>query len=149
MFVIVLCVCVTCLIFNTHAISYNLHRPTVRAQAKDAKIQEGFKSVGSYDTRKFLELIENQCPSYKMITARLRGEMRLIILVRDELESEVENVYVAGENTGIGGVMANKVCICMLFFLCETFGWGFVFILMHVLIYHCYPHFNDIKLREG
>ena len=46
-----------------------------------------------------------------MVTARLRGEMRLIILVRDELESEVENVYVAGENTGIGGVMANKVCV--------------------------------------
>ena len=96
---------------------YNLHRPTVRAHAKDAKVQEGFKS-GSYDTRKFLELIENQCPSYKMVTARLRGEMRLIILVRDELEGEIENVYVAGENTGIGGVMANKVC------LCETFRWG-------------------------
>ena len=90
------------------------YRPTVRAHAKDAKVQEGFKS-GSYDTRKFLELIENQCPSYKMVTARLRGEMRLIILVRNELESEVENVYVAGENTGIGGVMANKVCVLPFF----------------------------------
>lgn len=100
---------------------HNLLRPTVRAHAKDAKVQEGFKS-GSYDTRKFVELIENQCPSYKMVTARLRGEMRLIILVRDELESEVENVYVAGENTGIGGVMANKVCV--LPFLFETFCWG-------------------------
>ena len=55
-----------------------------------------------------------------MVTARLRGEMRLIILVRDELESEVENVYVAGENTGIGGVMANKVCM-MFFFVMRLF----------------------------
>ena len=119
---VVVCYCIVCRcnlsnIQYFYVISYNLHRPTVRAHAKDAKVQEGFKS-GSYDTRKFLELIENQCPSYKMVTARLRGEMRLIILVRDELESEIENVYVAGENTGIGGVMANKVC------LCETFRWG-------------------------
>ena len=105
--------CVTCLIYPTYAL-FITYRPTVRAHAKDAKVQEGFKS-GSYDTRKFLELIENQCPSYKMVTARLRGEMRLIILVRNELESEVENVYVAGENTGIGGVMANKVCVLPFF----------------------------------
>jgi len=115
---VVVCYCIVCRcnlsnIQYFYVITYNLHRPTVRAQAKDAKVQEGFKS-GSYDTRKFVELIENQCPSYKMVTARLRGEMRLIILVRDELESEVENVYVAGENTGIGGVMANKVC-CSFF----------------------------------
>ena len=58
-----------------------------------------------------------------MVTARLRGEMRLIILGRDEFESEVENVYVAGENTGIGGVMANKVCVTLPF-LFETFCWG-------------------------
>ena len=65
---------------------------------------------GAYDTRKFLELIEARCPSYSWVTAKLRGEMRLIILAKKDLAEEISNVYIAGENTGIGGVLANKVC---------------------------------------
>ena len=48
------------------------------------------------------------------MTAKLRGEMRLVVLVLKELEHEIENVYIAGENTGIGGVLANKVCCWIL-----------------------------------
>ena len=65
---------------------------------------------GAYDTRKFLELIQHQCPSYSMVTAKLRGEMRLIVLALKDVAKEIENVYTAGENTGIGSVLANKVC---------------------------------------
>ena len=80
-----------------------------------------------------------------MVTARLRGEMRLIILVRDELESEVENVYVAGENTGIGGVMANKVC-------CSFFYHGLLVEGECLYTYYAFippTLFNYIKHREG
>ena len=69
------------------------------------------RGVGSYDTRKFLELIGNQCPSYSVVTAKLRGEMRLVVLALKDLEEEITNVYIAGENTGIGGIMANKVTL--------------------------------------
>ena len=35
--------------------------------------------------------------------------MRLVVLALKDLEEEITNVYIAGENTGIGGIMANKV----------------------------------------
>lgn len=52
-----------------------------------------------------------------MVTAKLRGEMRLVVLALKDLEEEITNVYIAGENTGIGGVLANKVCFIIFFSL--------------------------------
>lgn len=46
-----------------------------------------------------------------MVTAVLRGEMRLIVLALKDVAEEVDDVYIAGENTGIGSVLANKVCV--------------------------------------
>jgi hypothetical protein len=66
------------------------------------------KLSASYDTRKFDELITTTCPSYELIASNLRGEMRLYVLALEQLAEEISDVYVAGENTGIGGVMANK-----------------------------------------
>ncbi|KAL7551028.1 hypothetical protein ACHAWF_014223 [Thalassiosira exigua] len=75
---------------------------------------------GRYDTRKFIELIQNCCPSYKLVTSKLRGEMRLIVLALKDLEGEITDIYTAGENTGIGGVMANKGGIIATFTLRGT-----------------------------
>ncbi|KAL3776478.1 hypothetical protein HJC23_009277 [Cyclotella cryptica] len=61
-----------------------------------------------YDTNKFSSLIKRQCPSYTLLASSIRGEMRLWILCLKQLEGEVREVYVAGENTGIGSVFANK-----------------------------------------
>ena len=77
---------------------------------KDRVSENNAVRSGAYDTRKFLELIEGRCPSYEWVTAKLRGEMRLIILAKKELAGEISDVHIAGENTGIGGVLANKVC---------------------------------------
>ena len=79
--------------------------------SKDAVKSGTTKGVVSavYDTSKFLELIENRCPSYVIVTAKLRGEMRLCVLVLKELAKEVTDVHIAAENTGIGSVLANKV----------------------------------------
>lgn len=99
--------------------------PTLRNKSNndklsnDQSVRGGGIKGGSYDTRKFVELIKNQCPSYSVVTAKLRGEMRLVVLALKDLEEEITNVYIAGENTGIGGVLANKVCF-IIFFLSVT-----------------------------
>jgi len=97
-------------------------RPALRNKSNNDKLSNdqsvrGGVKGGSYDTRKFVELIENQCPSYSVVTAKLRGEMRLVVLALKDLEEEITNVYIAGENTGIGGVLANKVCFIIFFSL--------------------------------
>ena len=67
-------------------------------------------TIGSwgYDTRKFAQLITNQCPSYVVVTTSLRGQMRLVVLAKMEISKDITNVYVEAENTGIGNVLANK-----------------------------------------
>lgn len=39
----------------------------------------------------------------------LRGEMRLFVLVRNNVHSEVSNIDYNAKNTGIGDLLANKV----------------------------------------
>ena len=63
----------------------------------------------SYDTRKLHELISHRCPSYEIIVSNLRGQMRLYVLALKSVAGEITNVRVAGENTGLGSVLANKV----------------------------------------
>ena len=63
----------------------------------------------SYDTKKLLELITDRLPSYDIITYNLRGQMRLYVLALKSLASEIVDIRVAGENTGLGSVLANKV----------------------------------------
>ena len=76
----------------------------------------------SYDTKKLLELISDRLPSYDIITYNLRGQMRLYVLVLKSLASEIVDIHVAGENTGLGSVLANKVWSLLhttLFFTAE------------------------------
>ena len=90
--------------------------PKLRHSQRDLKDRIKENSAvrpGSFDTRKFQELIENRCPSYSMVAAKLRGEMRLIVLALKDLTEEISDVYIAGENTGIGRVLANKVCVSL------------------------------------
>jgi len=90
---------------------FRIKRPKSRHSHGDGKdhIPESsaFRS-GSYDTRKFKKLIDGQCPSYSMVAAKLQGEMRLIILALKDVAEQIEDVYIATENTGIGSVLANK-----------------------------------------
>jgi len=55
-----------------------------------------------------------------MVAAKLRGEMRLIVLALKDLTEEISDVYIAGENTGIGSVLANKGGIITTFNLRGT-----------------------------
>lgn len=70
----------------------------------------------NYDTKKLLELITDRLPSYDIITYNLRGQMRLYVLAMKSLVNEIYDVRVAGENTGLGSVLANKVWTIVLVF---------------------------------
>lgn len=83
--------------------------PKLRHSEGSAKDEKESSSSSYYDTRRLLELVRERCPSYAVVTSRRRGEMRLIVLAREGLADEIRDFYVAGENTGIGGIMANKV----------------------------------------
>ena len=90
----------------------------------------------SYDTRIFLELIESRCPSYGIVTSKLRGQMRLIVLAWNGLVEEISNVHVEAENTGIGNFLANKVSVCLFLIIavmrCEVQESDAIFLIFHL-----------------
>mmetsp|Transcript_27144 Transcript_27144/g.64439 ORF Transcript_27144/g.64439 Transcript_27144/m.64439 type:complete len:647 (+) Transcript_27144:143-2083(+) len=94
--------------------------PKLRTEASHSSRTNISANSLNYDTRKFHELITARCPSYDIVVSKLRGEMRLYLLVSKELAEEVQDVFVAGENTGIGGVLANKGGIIATFTLRGT-----------------------------
>jgi hypothetical protein len=51
-------------------------------------------TIGSwgYDTRKFVQLITFRCPSYVTVSTSLRGQMRLVILAKKEISTDIGNV---------------------------------------------------------
>mmetsp|Transcript_6466 Transcript_6466/g.14595 ORF Transcript_6466/g.14595 Transcript_6466/m.14595 type:complete len:702 (-) Transcript_6466:819-2924(-) len=100
--------------------SQTYRAPALRNSATSRVYENAAVRSGSYDTRKFLKLIEERCPSYGMVTSKLRGEMRLIVLALKDLTNEISDVYIAGENTGIGSVLANKGGIIATFDLRGT-----------------------------
>jgi len=53
-------------------------------------------------------MIQARCPSYKFVINYLRGQMRLIILVRNDHAEEISQVECKAENTGLGQILANK-----------------------------------------
>jgi len=89
-------------------------------ETKDGTKENSTYTTGRYDSRIFLELIENHCPSYSIVTANIRGQMRLIVLALKHLTEEISDVYTAGENTGIAKVLANKGGIIVTFNLRGT-----------------------------
>jgi hypothetical protein len=60
------------------------------------------------DTACLFNLVKNRLPSYRYVINYLRGQMRLMILVRTAYVNEVSKVECKAENTGIGSVLANK-----------------------------------------
>eukprot|EP00565_Helicotheca_tamesis_P005992 CAMPEP_0185734124 /NCGR_PEP_ID=MMETSP1171-20130828/21503_1 /TAXON_ID=374046 /ORGANISM="Helicotheca tamensis, Strain CCMP826" /LENGTH=633 /DNA_ID=CAMNT_0028404037 /DNA_START=30 /DNA_END=1931 /DNA_ORIENTATION=- len=60
------------------------------------------------DTHVLHRLLKERCPSYSIVVDYLRGEMRMIVLVRTELKDQVTGIEVDAENTGLGRVFANK-----------------------------------------
>jgi len=77
-------------------------------------------SALQYDTKKFQKLIASRCPSYKIMASKLRGEMRLYLLVKIKLSLQITDLVINGENTGIGSIMANKGGIIVTFTLRNT-----------------------------
>lgn len=88
----------------------SLASPTLRDKDNAAAKMKQINVPTSYDSRKFRELISNQCPSYELVVSFLRGEMRLFILALEKVADEIgDSVCINAENTGIGSVLANKV----------------------------------------
>jgi len=83
--------------------------PTLRDKDNATAKMKQINVPTSYDSRKFRELISNQCPSYELVVSFLRGEMRLFILALEKVADEIgDSVCINAENTGIGSVLANK-----------------------------------------
>ena len=80
---------------------------------KDVIIQDPSSVLGG--TKILQKTMERRCPSYKTIVHNQRGEMRMIVLIQQRLENNVEYVDCHGGNTGIGNFiglgtrMPNKV----------------------------------------
>ena len=66
-------------------------------------------------------LIISQCgDSYITLINYERGQMRIMVLIRDTLKGNIEEVRCCAENTGIGGVINNKGGIVASIQLCKT-----------------------------
>eukprot|EP00588_Corethron_pennatum_P011900 CAMPEP_0194271558 /NCGR_PEP_ID=MMETSP0169-20130528/5289_1 /TAXON_ID=218684 /ORGANISM="Corethron pennatum, Strain L29A3" /LENGTH=558 /DNA_ID=CAMNT_0039013923 /DNA_START=593 /DNA_END=2266 /DNA_ORIENTATION=+ len=78
---------------------------------KQVRIQKGWTK----DTIHLYNLITSHCPSYAVVVFYLRGEMKLIVLVHEDMLSCVSDIDVQAQNTGIGGIVANKggIVACM------------------------------------
>eukprot|EP00957_Ditylum_brightwellii_P000746 58429-Ditylum_brightwellii.AAC.1 len=61
------------------------------------------------DTHALHGLVKDRCPSYTTIVDYNRGQMRMMILVKTGLKDQVTDIDVDAENTGLVGVLANKV----------------------------------------
>jgi len=60
------------------------------------------------DTACLASLVRDRLPSYKFVVNYLRGQMRLMLLVRQLWVNDVSDVECKAENTGLGQVLANK-----------------------------------------
>lgn len=65
---------------------------------------------------------------YKLLHATTRGQMRLVIFVRDDAEKAISEVNSDSEATGVGHVMANKGGVCIAFKFWDT---GVCFVNCH------------------
>ncbi|KAG0587749.1 hypothetical protein KC19_2G188700 [Ceratodon purpureus] len=65
---------------------------------------------------------------YKLVHATSRGQMRLVVFVRDDAEKAISEVDNDSEATGVGNVMANKGGVCIAFKFWDT---GLCFVNCH------------------
>jgi phosphatidylinositol-3,4,5-trisphosphate 5-phosphatase 2 len=65
---------------------------------------------------------------YKLVHATSRGQMRLVIFVRDDAEKAISEVKSDSEATGVGNVLANKGGVCISFKFWDT---GLCFVNCH------------------
>lgn len=65
---------------------------------------------------------------YKLVHATSRGQMRLVIFVRDDAEKAISEIDSDSEATGVGNVMANKGGVCIAFKFWDT---GLCFVNCH------------------
>jgi len=89
-------------------------------RSKDSVEDHGFRNESSLtdevmvqkkwskDTVHLYNLITSHCPSYMNVVFYLRGEMKLVVLVHNDLHPFVSNIDVAAQNTGLGGISSNK-----------------------------------------
>lgn len=78
---------------------------------------------------------------YKLIHATSRGQMRLVVFVRDDAEKAISEVENDSEATGVGHVMANKGGLCISFKFWDT---GICFVNCHFA-----AHDGQCETRNG
>nr|PNR63021.1 hypothetical protein PHYPA_001446 [Physcomitrium patens] len=66
---------------------------------------------------------------YKLVHAISRGQMRLVVLVREDAEKAISEVDSDSEATGVGNVMANKGGVCISLKFWDT---GLCFVNCHL-----------------
>ena len=68
---------------------------------------EGVRNM-SYDTTVIHGALEGLLPTYTPVVRHQRGEMRLMVFCLPSIVERLTGVSVAAENTGLGGIGANK-----------------------------------------
>ncbi|KAH9318654.1 hypothetical protein KI387_020423, partial [Taxus chinensis] len=90
----------------------------------------------------WLETCKNHVGSrYRIVHFISRGQMRLVVFVRDDAEKAVCNVDCGSEATGVGHVMANKGGVCISFKFWDT---GICFVNSHFA-----AHDGQCETRNG
>jgi len=94
----------------------------------------------------WLETCKNHIGSrYRVVHATSRGQMRLVVFVRDDAEKAVSHVHSGSEATGVGHVMANKGGVCISFKFWDT---GLCFVNSHFAAHDGHCEMRNSNYRE-
>lgn len=82
---------------------------------------------------------------YRIVHATSRGQMRLVVFVRDDAEKAVSHVHSGSEATGVGHVIANKGGVCISFKFWDT---GLCFVNSHFAAHDGHCEMRNSNYRE-
>jgi len=103
--------------------THTLVSPIIKSTSalSNLKRKEQRKLTDVVGAKTLCGLIISQCgDSYLTLINYERGQMRIMVLIRDTLKGSIEEVHCCAENTGIGGVLNNKGGIVASIRLCKT-----------------------------
>lgn len=85
---------------------------------------------------------------YRVIHYTSRGQMRLVVFVRDDAEKAISDVDSGSQATGVGHVMANKGGVCIAFKFWDT---GLCFVNCHFAAHvgHCETRNSNYREIAG
>ncbi|XP_057853523.2 uncharacterized protein LOC131063643 isoform X2 [Cryptomeria japonica] len=110
----------------------------IGTQESDYQPRAPFTECG----KDWLETCKNNVGSqYRIVHYASRGQMRLVVFVRDDVEKAVSDVDNGSEATGVGHVIANKGGVCISFKFWDT---GLCFVNSHFA-----AHDGQCEARNG